>query len=57
MLGLLWAASSFSTNSSTASIKNEVGSRPYYEDVVQITLLHNGGHKYEIDCSNMIYMI
>ena len=43
MLGLLWAASSFSTNSSTASIEDKAGSRPYNEDVVQITLLHNGG--------------
>ena len=56
MLGLLWAASSFSTNSSTASIEEEVGSRPYNEDVVQITLLHDGGHEYKIKCSNMIYM-
>ena len=43
MLGLLWAASSFSTNSSTASIEDEVGSRPYKENLVQITLLHVGG--------------
>ena len=43
MLGLLWAVSSFSTNSSTASIEDEAGSRLYNEDVVQITLLHNGG--------------
>ena len=57
MLGLLWAASSFSTNSSTASIEDEARSRPYNKDVVQITLLHDGGHKYEIECSNMIYMI
>ena len=58
MLGLLWAASSFSTNSSTASIEDEARSRPYNKDVVQITLLHDGGgHKYEITCSNMIYMI
>ena len=56
MLGLLWAASSFSTNSSTASIEDEARSRPYNEDMVQITLLH-GGHKSEIECSNMIYMI
>ena len=57
MLGLLWAARSFSTNSSTASIEDEAGSRPYNEDIVQITLLHNGGHKYEIECSNMIHVI
>ena len=57
MLGLLWAASSFSTNSSTASIEDEARSRPYNEDMVQITLLHDGGHKYEIECSNIIYMI
>ena len=40
-----------------ASIEDEAGSRPYNEDVVQITLLHDGGHKYEIKCSNMIHMI
>ena len=57
MLGLLWGASSFSTNSSTASIGDEAGSRSYNEDVIQITLLHNGGHKSETECSNMIYMI
>ena len=57
MLGLLWAAISFSTNLSTASIEDEVGSRPYNKDMVQITLLHDGGHKSEIECSNMIYMI
>ena len=57
MLGLLWAAISFSTNSFTASIEDEAGSRPYNEDVVQITLLHDGGHKYKIECSNRIYMI
>ena len=45
MLGLLWAASSFSSNSLTASIEDEAGSRPYNEDVVHITLLHDGGHK------------
>ena len=56
MLGLLWAAIS-STNSSTASIEDEARSRPYNEDMVQITLLHDGGHKYKIECSNMIYMI
>ena len=56
MLGLLWIASSFSTNSSTASIEDEAGSRPYNEDVVQITLLHKGVHKYKTECSNMIYM-
>ena len=57
MLGLLWAASSFSTNSSTASIEDEAGSGPHNKDFVQITLLHNGGgHKYEIKYSNMIYM-
>ena len=43
MLGLLWAASSFSTNSFTASIEDGVGSSPYNEDVVQITVLHDGG--------------
>ena len=57
MLGLLWAASSFSANSLTASAEDEAGSRPYHEDMVQITLLHDGGHKHEIECSNMIYMI
>ena len=58
MLGLLWAASSFSTNSSTASMEDEGGSRPYNTDVAQITLLHyGGGHKYAIKCSSMIYMI
>ena len=57
MLGLLWAASSFSTNSSTASIGDEARSRPYNNDMVQITLLHDWGHKSEIKCSNMIYMI
>ena len=57
MLDLLWIASSFSTKSSTASTEVEAGSRPYGKDVVQITLLHDGGHKYEIECSNMIYMI
>ena len=57
MLGLSWAASSFSTNSLTASVEDEAGSRPYNEDMVQITLLHDGGHKYEIKCSNMIYMV
>ena len=49
MLGLLWAASSFSINS-TASAKDEAGSRLYNEDMVQITLLHDGRHKYEIEC-------
>ena len=57
MLGLLWAASSLSTNSTTASTEDEAGSRPYNEDMVQITLLHDGGYKYEIECPNMIYMI
>ena len=58
MLGLLWPASSFSTKSSTASIEDEARSRLYNEDVVQITLLHEReGHKYEIDCSKMIYML
>ena len=57
MLGLLWAASSFSTNSLTASVEDEAGSRPYNEDVVQITIIHDGGHKYETECSNMICMI
>ena len=57
MLGLLWAASSFSTNSSTASMEDEAGSRPYNKDVVQITLLHDGGgHEYEIEGFNMIYI-
>ena len=57
MLGLLWAATSFSTNSSTAFIEDEARSRPYNKDMVQIILLHNGGgHKYEIKCSNVIYM-
>ena len=32
MLGLLWAASSFSINSSTASAEDEAGSRPYNKD-------------------------
>ena len=57
MLCSLWAASSFSTNSSTASIEDEARTRPYNEDIVQITLLHEGGHKSEIEFSNMIYMI
>ena len=35
MLGLLRAAISLSTNSSTASIEDEVGSKPYNEDVIQ----------------------
>ena len=57
MLGLLWAASSFSTNSSTASMEDEAASRPYNKDVVQITLLHDWvGHKYKIECAIMIYM-
>ena len=43
MLGLLWAASSFFTNSLTSSVEDGAGSRPYNEDVVQINLLHNGG--------------
>ena len=34
MLALLWAASSFSTNSSTASSEEEARSRPYNEDMV-----------------------
>ena len=57
MLGLLWAASSFSTNSSTASIEDKTRSRPYIKDMVKITLLYDGGHKSKIKCFNMIYMI
>ena len=48
MLGLLWAASSLSTRSSTAPIEDEVGSKPYNEDVIQNGLLHPGGSKYKI---------
>ena len=36
MLGLLWAASSLFTSSSTASIDDEAGFKPYKEDMVQI---------------------
>ena len=44
MLGLLLAASSFSTNSSTASMEDEAGSRPYNKDMVQITLFMMGAY-------------
>ena len=58
MLGLLWAANSLSTRSSTASTVVEARSRPYRKDIVQITLLHGkGGQKCEIEWSNMFYMI
>ena len=57
MLGLLWAASSLSINSSTASIEDEVGSKPYNEDVIQNNLLHPGGYKYEIECLYMFSMV
>ena len=57
MLDLLWAASSLSTHSLTASTEDEAGSRSYNVDMVQITLLNDWGYKYEIECPNMIYMI
>ena len=42
MFGLLWAASSLSTNSSMASIDDEAGAKPYMEDVTEINLLYPG---------------
>ena len=57
MLGLLWVTSSLSTNSSTASIEDKVGSRPYKKDMIQINLLYDGEHKYEIECTNMFSMV
>ena len=49
MLGLLWAASSLSTSSSTAE---EVGVKPYNED-----LLYPRGSKYKIECLHVFPMI
>ena len=35
MFGLLWAASSLSTSSSTASADEEAGSKPYKENMIK----------------------
>ena len=57
MLGLLRAAGSLSTSSSTASIEDEAGFKPYNENVIQNNLLHPGRYKYEIECLHVFSMI
>ena len=52
MLGLLWAASSLSTSFSTASIGDEVGFKPYNEDMIQNNLLHCRG----LSMKSSVYM-
>ena len=55
MFGLLWAASSLSTNSSTASIDEEVGLKAYKEEVTEISLLYPGGSAYKIEWLRVLY--
>ena len=57
MLGLSWAASSLSTNSSTTSIEDEAGSRPYNGDMIQINLLCDRGYKCEIEWTYIFSMV
>ena len=58
MFDLLCATNSLSTNVSTASIDEELGFKPYQEDMTEINLLYPGeGSAYEIEWFHVFSMI
>ena len=57
IFGLLWAVSSLSPNSSTASIDEKLGFNPYKEDMTEINLLYPGGSAYRIKWLHVFSMI